>query len=213
VCEGKKLDETKIIKYIQQALSTFFRMKHLKNISEIIVGYTFREALQWTDRGNTKVLLAKNITEEGNVNYDELLKIDMNLSNTSAYVQSGDIILTSRGVFRAAVYEGNEKKTIAASSVYILRPKNELIVPQYLSIYLNSKRGQSSIQKVTSGGTIKTIPRKNLEELSIPLPDLKTQQQIINIDRNWRKRAKLLEQKINLSKNVAEGAIQYLLTV
>lgn len=188
-------------------------MKTLKDISEIITGYTFREGLKSTPHGDTKVLLAKSITEDGTVNYDELVKIDMDSSNTSAYVKNYDVLLTSRGVFRSAVYEGSQDNTVAASSVYILRMKDDKVLPHYLSIYLNSKKGQQSIQKITSGGTISNIPRRNLEELLIPVPNLKTQQQIINIDSNWKERERLLKQKINLSKNVAEGAIQYLITL
>lgn len=101
---------------------------------------------------------------------------------------------------------------IASSSVFILRLIGESLIPEFLSIYLNSEVGQSNIQKIITGTTIKTVLRKDLETLPICVPTLEDQMRIVEIDTNWKKRQQLLNQKMYLSKNIAEGAIKKLLT-
>jgi len=186
--------------------------KSLKEISEILAGYTFRGALKSESQGKIKVILAKNIADDGTINYPELIKITQAPPRTNAYVKNKDILLSSRGVFRAGVFNAEDSNIIAASSTFILRVENKEIMPEFIAIYLNSEAGQSDIQKILTGSTIKTILRRSLENLKIPVPTLAVQKQIIDINQNIQKREKLLNQKINLSKNIAEGAIKKLLT-
>lgn len=186
--------------------------RYFKEISEIIAGYTFRKALINDPNGDTQVLLAKNINSYGDINYSELPRINLTLPRTNAFIRRNDVILSSRGIFRAGTFYKEMENTIASSSLFILRIRDNAVIPEYLSIYLNSEAGQNSIQKILTGSSIKTILRGALENLSIPIPSLKVQKLIIEISDNWQKREKLLNQKINLSKNIAEEVIKQLLT-
>lgn len=206
-CAQKSIDFDFIIQYTRSMQS-----KCLKEISEIIAGYTFREALKNDRNGEIQVLLAKNISDDGSINHSELTRINLALPRANAFVKKDDVLLSSRGIFRAGVFNMETKNTIAASSLFVLRIKNNNVLPQYLSIYLNSEAGQNSIQKILTGSTIKTILRGALEDLSIPIPPLAIQKMIIDIKDNWRKRAKLLNRKIDLDKNIANGTIKQLLT-
>lgn len=188
------------------------QVKLLKGISEIIAGYTFREGLKSHPNGETQVLLAKNINDDGSINYSELTRINLTLPRTNSFITRNNVLLSSRGIFRAGVFDKEAKNIIAASSLFILRIKDNNVIPEYLSIYLNSEAGQNSIQKVLTGSTIKTILRRALEDLSIPVPSLAVQKIIIDISDNWQKRKELLNRKINLSKSIAEGAIKQFLT-
>ena len=188
------------------------QVKILKEISIITAGYTFRKALNHEKTGQSKVVLAKHIKEDGTVNYPEFIRITQSAFNTNAFVHKNDVLLSSRGVFRAGVIREEVKNTIAASSIFIIRITVDNVIPEYLAIYLNSEAGQSSIQKILTGSTIQTILRRALENLKIPIPALSTQKEIVEISENWKKREKLLEQKVNLNKNITEGTIKYLLT-
>ena len=187
-------------------------LKILKNISKIIVGYTFRGALPEDPRGDINVLLGKHITNEGVIDLEDLPKIQRNDIRSEAFVKSGDVLLTTRGVFRAAASH-DFPHTLASSSIYIIRLIDKNILPEFLSIYLNSQTAQVAISQLLTGSSIKTILRKDLETLPIPVPTKTRQQQIINIFSNWKCREQLLHKKIKLDKNIAEGAIHYLLTL
>ncbi|EKE19122.1 MAG: hypothetical protein ACD_9C00127G0003 [uncultured bacterium] len=187
--------------------------KKLGEISGLIAGYTFRGALKSESQGSNQVILAKHINDDGSINYSDLIQISQELPRTNAFVSKNDVLLSSRGVFRAGVFEKDEDNVIAASSMFILRIKKDNITPEYLAIYLNSEAGQNSIQKILTGSTIKTILRRTLANLKIPIPPLPAQKQIVEIIENWRKRERLLSKKMSLSKNIANGAIQKILTI
>lgn len=187
------------------------QIKSLKDISEIIAGYTFREALVNDSNGRVSVVLAKNINDDGTINYGELTQINLKLPRTNSFIINNDILLSSRGIFRAGVFIKNENKTIASSSLYILRLKNSEVLSKYLSIYFNSEIGQIAIKRNLTGSTIKTILKSSLENLLVPVPALQIQKMIIEIDDNWRKQEKLLNQKINLSKSITEATIKQLI--
>lgn len=189
------------------------QQKTLKDIAEVITGYTFRGALQEVPNGNTQVVLAKHIDENGSLEIEHLPSIDMNTSKTNARLKKGDILLSARGIFRAAVFVGEQEDCIAASSTYIIRITDKNITPAYLSIYLNSKAGQNQIRQHLTGGTVQTLLRRDLETFQIPIPSLEQQENIISIHNNWKKREELMQQKIFLSKNIADGAINHLITV
>lgn len=206
VCR-KSIDYILLVQY-----TLGMQSKSLKEISEIIAGYTFREALKSDFNGDIRVLLAKNIHDDGTIHYHELTKVALTISRANSFVMRKDVILSSRGVFRAGVFDKDTKDTIAASSVFILRLKDDKVLPEYVSIYLNSEAGQSSIKKVLTGSTIKTILRGALEDISIPIPSLNIQKLIVSIADNWQQREKLLIRKIHLSKQIADRAINHLLT-
>jgi len=186
--------------------------KIIKEVSEIIAGFTFRGALKSDPDGGMRVLLAKNINEDGTISYDDLTKISLEAPRTNAFVSKNDVVLSSRGVFRAGVFSEDTNNTITASSVYILRISVKYILPKYLAIYLNSKIGQNRIKNITTGSTVKTILRGALENLEINIPSIDRQKKIIEIMENWQTREKMLVKKIEVSKNITEGAITHLLT-
>lgn len=186
--------------------------KKLKNITEIILGYTFRESIVQNKYGNYSVILAKDINSGAPLEPSNLSKISLNTANPTALIKPNDILLSSRGVFKAAVFSDNTTNIIAASSVFILRPTTKDILPQYLAILLNSTIGQTKIQKIITGSSIKTILKSDLENIDIELPPLENQKTIIEIIKNLNHQEKILEEKISLNKKLTKSILQTLLT-
>ena len=184
----------------------------IKDITDVIAGYTFRTAIKNDTDGNMQVIQAKDIQHDNQINCEDLPKVSIDNLRSSATLKQNDVLLSCRGVFRAGVLTEDLKNAIGSASLYILRIKSEKVLPEYLSIYLNSNAGQKQIQQVLSGSTIKTILRRELAELPVILPSIQKQKQIIEIQRNWKKREELLNRKITLNNNIANGAIDYLLT-
>jgi hypothetical protein len=54
----------------------------------------------------------------------------------------------------------------------------EVALAEYISSYLNSKLGQLGLQDITSTAVISRINKSSLLEMTLPVPDLKTQQEI-----------------------------------
>ncbi len=184
----------------------------LKDIVEVIAGYTFRNAIKSSDNGDIYVVQAVNTYDGDDIDLKYLPKIITKGTRSNAILKQNDIVLSCRGNFRASVYVGDSNISIASSSLYILRIKDKKILPHFLSIYLNSKLGQRAINKMTTGAVIKTILRRDIENLSIIIPSLSKQQQAIDIFSNCKKQSKIHLKQIKVTLNIAEGVINHILT-
>ncbi len=180
--------------------------KRLKNIADIVAGYTFRTALQTQKDGKALVVRAKDISNLF-IEDQNLIKVDHQKYKTKAVIKKNDVIISVRGKFQAGVYKGDLKNIIASSSVYILRITDVNVLSEYLAIYLNSKIGQREINKTLTGGAIKTILRKDLENLNIVIPEIKKQKTIIDLYKNNLKLQEKLDVKQRLINNITETAI------
>lgn len=80
----------------------------LKNFTEIILGYTFRSAIEECKNGAFKILQARDVNINGTISTD-FIAVDLGKIRSQGLIRCGDVILTNRGAFRSAVYEGKEK--------------------------------------------------------------------------------------------------------
>lgn len=178
----------------------------LEKISTIFAGHAFRTALQKEPDGNICVLQAKNVREGLDINLQTLPCIQMNYDG-ERILQGNDVILSSRGFFKAAVFD-SDIKTIAAASTYILRCNISKILPEYLAIYLNSKKGQNQLAKYGTSTTIKSILVKDLQNITISLPSRESQKIIVDLYKCKNKHKKLLNKKELLHEQIFEEVIK-----
>ncbi len=186
------------------------QIKHVQNIAEIITGYTFRDAIIEHKEGSFYVLQAKNVTDQLVLTEQTLTKIRLETSHTKAFSQDGDVVISTRGSFKSAVVRSSQKIS-ASSSVYLIRLRNDCqVLPEYLAIYLNSALGQKEISQITTGGAIKLILRKDLEDIKIPVLSLLKQKQIITLYENIKQQERLLIRRNELHKNIVNATFQRL---
>ncbi len=189
----------------------------LKDFAVVISGYTFREAIEADENGNSFVFQAKDV-RQANPFYDitVLTKITQNLSSDSNNLKKNDIIQVARGMktgsFRSTVFVSEEENIIASSSVHIIRLTAKDVLPEYVSYYLNSKLGQDCLSKIISGSYIGAVPRKELENINIPIPSINYQQAIIDLFKNMREQQKIIDRKSAINKNILNSAFRTLVT-
>lgn len=187
--------------------------KMLEEIGEIVLGHTFREAIENTPDGNYCILQAKNIRGEGAVETKGLVRTFLEGTKTKALVRTEDVILSNRGTFRAGVFKGGGQNILAASSVYIIRiHDHQICLPDYVAIFLNSQEGQNLLESMNRGTLIKSLPKKSLSGLRMPVPPVSKQKAAIDIHKNFHTRLGLYERKSLIEKNVAYKAISALIS-
>lgn len=96
--------------------------------------------------------------------------------------QFGDLLILSRGV------ERNESVPCAtvrfdgpaafAESLILLRPNTDLVDPDFLRLYLQSRRGSSALAAAATGSVISNLTRDAMMDVEIVLPDLAAQRGI-----------------------------------
>lgn len=181
----------------------------LKNVAEIFTGYNFRSALNETPTSSLFVLQSKNLSDSLYINEKSMIRIEDEDFNTSAILRKDDVILSSRGSFRATVLQ-SDKNIIATSSVYIIRVKTLDLLPEFLAMYLNSTRGQSHLKQYQTGAVIKTVPIKNMGEIPVIYPDIQTQKKIIAFHINNIDLSRKLKEKSEIIRSLSDNLINSL---
>lgn len=100
-------------------------------------------------------------------------------------LRKNDVLITAKGTrFRAAfvttpILEDN-LPLIPCSNLIILRMRDEIILPEYVAIYLNSRAGLDMIHNICGCGKKLNITLSTAGELDIPVPPIADQQSIIS---------------------------------
>lgn len=189
----------------------------VKDIAQVIAGYTFRGAIKPDSAGSVFVFQAKDLVQgEQLVNVSVLTKVSRNIAEHLAYLQKNDILLIARGMksgaFRSTVFMSDEPNVIASSSIHIIRIKAQDVLPEYVSHYLNSKEGQDSLSQIVSGSYIGAIPRGELEKIKIPIPPLQKQKALVDLFQNMRAQQKILARRNELKQNIINATFRNLTT-
>ncbi len=189
---------------------------HIENIAEVISGYTFRKAITPDKNGNILVFQAKNIIQgELFLDTDGLTRVSHEVSGHTNYLKKNDVLIVSRGMksgsFRSTVFMTEEQNVVASSSIHIVRITDKKVFPEYVSHYLNSNYGQKSLSENISGSYIGSLPRKELERIKIPIPDLKKQKAIIDLYRNIKEQEKITNRKKQIKDNIINSTFKNLI--
>ena len=109
---------------------------------------------------------------------DEALRLCNNRSN----IESGDVLFSGTGTIGETAVVGelpfgwNIKE-----GVYSLKPDKAILDSKYLRYLLMTGNIKNLYMKKVVGGTVKSIPMKELRKLVIPLPSLEEQQHIAKV--------------------------------
>ena len=168
----------------------------LANIATIQSAYHFREKIENDKDGNIQFIQFKDIDELNRINYDNLSKISLPNIRQSQLLEKGNILMKCRGInFSASIIDKNVQNTIATSHFFILKIKNQNIIPEYLAWFLNEATTQKIIKLGVGGSYMQVLNKKFLENLEITIPSINIQKKIINLHSLGEQEQKLLIRK------------------
>ena len=134
------------------------------------------------DQSEYLMISSKNVDDD-NITFDSpryLTKYDFEIENKRTCITPGDLLMTIVGtVGRTAVVPMGVKNICVQRSVGVLKPNTDIIIPRYLMYQLQSMR--DSLEKEAHGVAQKGIYLKQVEELSIVIPELSKQCDIVTI--------------------------------
>ena len=109
---------------------------------------------------------------------DEALLLCNNRSN----LEAGDVLFSGTGTIgETAVIEETPKNWNIKEGVYTIKPNAVMLRPKYLRYLLITKNIRDAYMKKAAGGTVQSIPMKELRRLIIPLPTIQRQNELIDV--------------------------------
>lgn len=127
----------------------------------------------------------------------------------AAPIQHGDILLAARGE-RASAIKAKESHLGAyiALDIYLIRPDQARLDPDYLVAFLMRPETSASLRKSTAGASLPRIPKDAIAELEIPLPPMERQKAIGGVASCIHRRRELASRLIAVESMLAEASLE-----
>ena len=168
----------------------------LKEITDIRLGYSLQKALSADIKGNIRIIQPKDIDEFNCIDFSDVWSTTISPNPVKHFINNGEVLLISRGKFRAAVYKPPIGQNFAVSSSFLrIILNSSVMIPEYVATYLNSFAGYRELAKMQSCGSgIAAINADELKNLKIPIPSLSKQKKIAELS-NERLNMRKLQKK------------------
>ena len=115
---------------------------------------------------------------------DDALRLCNNRSN----LEIGDVLFSGTGTIGdTAVIKETPINWNIKEGVYTIKPNNEFLNSDFLRYLLMTKKIRVAYMKKVAGGTVKSIPMKEMRQLVIPLPSLEEQFRVVEIVKHFDK--------------------------
>ena len=109
---------------------------------------------------------------------DEALK----LCNRRSNLELGDVLFSGTGTIgETAIIDKFPNNWNIKEGIYSIKPNKNFLVPKFLMYLLKSSYIRDMYLAKADGGTVKSVPMKEMRNLKIPVPPLEEQERIVNI--------------------------------
>ena len=172
----------------------------LADACTIHTGYTARGRLEPTATGGVLAIQLRDISPDGFIDPERLARVQLDGLADRYFVRTGDVVFRSRGERNtaSALNERLQEPALAVLPLMVLRPKRDVVTPEYLAWAINQPPAQRHFDVAARGTNIRMIPRSSLDDLELDVPDIATQKKIVAVDA-------LAERERELSQLAAEA--------
>jgi len=172
----------------------------LGNLVEIQPGYQARGKIIESPIGSHRLLQSKDIIEEI-INWESPLSFDPEINPDRYRISHNDILFIARGYENRAYLATTPPENILASNVfYIIKPFK--IQSRFLAWWLNQKAAQAYFAQFQVKMGYAYMSKKNLSELEVPVPNIKTQETIAEVLRLWDREQLLTSEIKGLKESI-----------
>lgn len=183
-------------------------VQKLGNIAEIQFGSYDKPK----EKGNIKYLHAGHFDKLFSPAKFEKSFIELDGKNDKFLLQPNDVILAGKGHRTFAwAYDTDFGQAIPSSLFFIIRVKASEVLGAYLAQYLNSEKIQYNLKLIGAGATITSIPKKELEEITVVIPSMEEQRKFVEfielLDEDLQLTQDLLKKRTALKKGLINKLI------
>lgn len=113
---------------------------------------------------------------------DRINDAALRLCNNRSNLESGDVLFSGTGTIgETAVVEETPTNWNIKEGVYTIKPNQDYLLPKFLRYLLMTSQIKDTYMKKVAGGTVKSIPMKEMRLLWVPLPTLKRQAELVDV--------------------------------
>ena len=165
--------------------------KRISEIAEVVSGVYLTAA----PYGNVSYLQIKDLLSESPEKTAS--KVILSPKNERYLLAKGDLLFAGKGTTYLCKVFDLDILAIASTTLYVIRLTAEDILPDYLCWYLNQPNVMAMMKAQQVGTGTPLIHKQVVEDIEIPIPELETQQHIVEL-------AKLQAREKELYKAIAE---------
>ncbi|MEZ0484972.1 restriction endonuclease subunit S [Fibrella aquatica] len=184
-------------------------LEKLLDIAQVQFGYYDTPS----EHGEVYYLQAKHFDDSGEFNRFDDSFIPLDEKSQKHILQPGDILLAGKGYrLFAWQYEGQPSPAVASTLFFVINVKNEnQVLPTYLTTFLNLPKTQAYLKQLGAGTSIPSIRKNELGDLSVPVPSLPMQQNVVHVQVLHQRQIKLLTSLISEKQLLVENLINQLI--
>jgi hypothetical protein len=169
----------------------------LQDLARVQAGYLCRTAVSTDPEGTHLLLQARDVSRVHGLRLEGAVRFKPERNADLYRVSRGDILLVARGQdHRACLIDADIPDVLASSVFYIIRPREDAVLPGYLAWWLNQPDTQALLDSASSGTGIGFIARPLLEQLAVVVPPFNVQRRIVKIT-SLRQQQQVIQDRID----------------
>jgi len=175
-----------VLGIIQEARLQGYPVYQLSEVSTIsrILGFETQEFVKYINEG-VPYLRVQNVKQfQIDLSGVKRISFSAHMKLQRSQLKPKDVVMTITGrVGTVAVVPPEIKEANASQEIVRIRPREEILSPHYLAVYLNSEFGHQLIDRWQSGSVPSRARRtliKNVRKIPIIIPPKETQNRIVN---------------------------------
>lgn len=183
----------------------------LGDVTMVLPGVAFRTRIETEAGGTAIVIQARDLSEIGRIKLATAARIREAPGSGTAKLLKGDVVLQPRGTrFPVGLFEGAELPAFAAAPLLVIRADQLRIAPEFLALVLQAPSIQAFLRQSAAGTYVPQVPRQTIESLSIDLPELSIQQQLVDLVLCQRREAEIMSRLRDARERLFELAVREL---
>ena len=183
----------------------------LTNISKIHTGLVLvRKRAYAKDQGvhEYNMLTLKSFDPKGQLNEDYLDGFFSKEKLENKYLTNkGDIIIRLTSPYTAICINGKHEGLVIPSNFAIIRLKEQIFIPEFIALFLNSEIIEKQFFKSSISTTIPLIKTAHLRDIGIPEKTLEMQKKIVELNQLQLKEKILLSHLMEEKGKLAKASI------
>lgn len=155
--------------------------------SSIAVGMNKFNEAQDENLIKMSLLTGQSLNDKGFIDVDagttKTVFVDQDLVEKKK-LKAGDIIFLSKGTnLRASIVTAEQEQLnlLAPATCLVIKVNSTIVLPEFLTVFLNSEYGQAVLSSLNKGTAIINIPVSSLKDIEISVPDLDAQKKLAEV--------------------------------